>query len=127
MAPKALLLRLPLSSLHHLLGELATWNWARRTKTQGRSLLHSRIKILFQLFSSLLVKMPPQLLVWLIAFIMQSGLLGVCMYQLVQLTDLEADYINPHDACKGYNNLVVSEIITFACLLPRLLPPTDHR
>ena len=29
------------------------------------------------------------------------------MYQLVQLTDLEADMINPHEATKNYNMLVV--------------------
>ena len=55
--------------------------------------------------------MPLQLLIWLLAFIMQSGLLGVSMYQLVQLTDLEADYVNPHDASKNYNRLVVRELI----------------
>ena len=54
--------------------------------------------------------MPIQLLLWLLAFIVQSGLLGVAMYQLVQLTDLEADYVNPHDASKNYNNLVVSRL-----------------
>jgi hypothetical protein len=52
--------------------------------------------------------MPWQLLVWLVAFIMQSGALGMCIYQLVQLTDLEADFINPHEAAKNYNLVAVS-------------------
>lgn len=52
--------------------------------------------------------MPWQLLVWLLAFILQSGALGTCIYQLVQLTDLEADFINPHEATKNYNLVAVS-------------------
>jgi len=51
--------------------------------------------------------MPLQLLIWLLAFIIQAGLLGVSMFQLVQLTDLEADYVNPHDASASYNRVVV--------------------
>ena len=57
------------------------------------------------------VKMPWQALVWLLGFILQSGILGVSMYQLVQVTDLEADFVNPHDASKSYNRLVVGTII----------------
>jgi hypothetical protein len=51
--------------------------------------------------------MPWQLLIWLLAFILQSGLLGINLWKLVQLTDLEADFLNPHDASKSYNKLVV--------------------
>ena len=32
--------------------------------------------------------MPWPLLVWLLAFVLQSGLLGICMYQLLTLSDL---------------------------------------
>ena len=29
------------------------------------------------------------------------------MYQLIQLSDLECDYVNPHDACRNVNRVVV--------------------
>ena len=51
--------------------------------------------------------MPWQALIWLFAFILQSAILGVSMYQLVQLVDLEADFLNPHEASLNYNKLVV--------------------
>ncbi len=51
--------------------------------------------------------MPWQLLVWLVAFVLQSGLLGTCMYKLIQLSDLENDFINPHDAARNFNKVVV--------------------
>ena len=37
----------------------------------------------------------------------QSALLGCCMYQLIQLSDLESDFINPHDATRNINWVVV--------------------
>lgn len=39
---------------------------------------------------------------------LQSALLGCCMYQLIQLSDLECDFINPHDAARNINWVVVS-------------------
>ena len=51
--------------------------------------------------------MPWPAVLWLLAFITQCSILGMSMYQLVQLTDLEADMINPHEATKNYNMLVV--------------------
>lgn len=51
--------------------------------------------------------MPWQLLSWLLAFGAQSGLLGINLWKLVQLTDLESDYVNPYDASKNCNQLVV--------------------
>lgn len=30
------------------------------------------------------------------------------MYQLIQLSDLECDFINPHDASRNINSVVVS-------------------
>jgi hypothetical protein len=39
---------------------------------------------------------------------LQSALLGCCMYQLIQLSDLESDFINPHDATRNINSVVVS-------------------
>lgn len=71
------------------------------------------------------------LLVWLVAFLMQAGLLGTTMYgvgphtrrlciktynilttfvslQLISLSDLENDFVNPHDASAAINYWVVS-------------------
>ena len=74
------------------------------------------------------------LLVWLVAFLMQAGLLGTVMYgvseqtllysksifvlswlnalhlQLISLSDLENDFVNPHDASAAINYWVVREI-----------------
>lgn len=70
-------------------------------------------------------------LVWLVAFLMQAGLLGTTMYgvgsiygyiclaicaltyltsglQLISLSDLENDFVNPHDASAAINKWVVS-------------------
>ena len=51
--------------------------------------------------------MPWEALAWLLAFILQSAILGITMYLTVQLTDLESDFINPHEASKNFNKLVV--------------------
>lgn len=55
--------------------------------------------------------MSIQLLVWLLAFVMQAALMGMCVYQLVQLTDLEADFINPHEAATNFNMIAVRTMI----------------
>ena len=75
-------------------------------------------------------------LVWLLAFLMQAGLLGIVMYsvgirhaldhmlipertactsplslsQLISLSDLENDFVNPHDASAALNKWVVSRL-----------------
>lgn len=53
--------------------------------------------------------MPWPFLVWLLSFVFQAAVLGCSMYQLVQLTDLETDHINPHEAAKNFNSVVVRE------------------
>ncbi|KAL0040353.1 hypothetical protein WJX77_004267 [Trebouxia sp. C0004] len=53
------------------------------------------------------------LLVWLLAFLMQAGLLGIVMYSLISLSDLENDFVNPHDSSAALNKWVVS---TLACI-----------
>lgn len=60
--------------------------------------------------------MPWPFLLWLLAFIAQAAALGCIMYQLVQLTDLEVDQINPHDASKNYNRVVLPYILA-QCVL----------
>ncbi|GMH44978.1 hypothetical protein BSKO_12935 [Bryopsis sp. KO-2023] len=64
--------------------------------------------------------MTLDLVVWLLAMFMQSGLLGMTMYTLICLTDLENDYINPHDASARVNKWVIPEVVlqcTFAGIL----------
>lgn len=51
--------------------------------------------------------MPWLFLIWLLAFIGQAALLGIVLYQLITLTDLEADYLNPHEATRSFNKFVV--------------------
>ncbi|KAI7843681.1 hypothetical protein COHA_002581 [Chlorella ohadii] len=65
--------------------------------------------------------MPWELLTYLIAFLLQSALLGCCMYQLIQLSDLESDYINPHDATNNVNWVVLPEYGCQAALTAVLL------
>lgn len=50
--------------------------------------------------------MPYGFLIWLLALLCQAAALGCSLYQLVQLTDLELDHINPHDASRNYNTMV---------------------
>ena len=50
--------------------------------------------------------MPFKFLMWLLALLAQAAALGCSLYQLVQLTDLEFDHINPHDASRNYNIMV---------------------
>ncbi|KAL4856016.1 Protein cornichon 4 [Chlorella vulgaris] len=65
--------------------------------------------------------MPWELLTWLLAFILQSALLGCCMYQLIQLSDLECDLLNPHDASRNINAVVLPEYLSQAALTAFLL------
>mmetsp|Transcript_11455 Transcript_11455/g.36202 ORF Transcript_11455/g.36202 Transcript_11455/m.36202 type:complete len:187 (-) Transcript_11455:176-736(-) len=45
-----------------------------------------------------------------------ASLLGVLMYMLICLTDLENDFINPHDSAKRINKFVVPEYVAQALL-----------
>ncbi|PSC73122.1 cornichon-like protein 1 [Micractinium conductrix] len=65
--------------------------------------------------------MPWEVLHWLVAFLLQSALLGCCMYQLIQLSDLEADFLNPHDAARNINRVVLPEYGAQAALTVLLL------
>mmetsp|Transcript_22082 Transcript_22082/g.61296 ORF Transcript_22082/g.61296 Transcript_22082/m.61296 type:complete len:158 (-) Transcript_22082:335-808(-) len=55
-------------------------------------------------------------LIWLICFILQAGLLGMVMYTLICLSDLENDFINPHDSTTRVNRWVVPELVAQALL-----------
>ncbi len=64
--------------------------------------------------------MPFKFLMWLLALLAQAAALGCSLYQLVQLTDLEFDHINPHDASRNYNAMVYPACfieIIFCCVL----------
>uniref|UniRef100_A0A7S1SUI6 Cornichon family protein n=1 Tax=Tetraselmis chuii TaxID=63592 RepID=A0A7S1SUI6_9CHLO len=60
-------------------------------------------------------------LMWLVSFILQAALLGMVMYTLICLSDLENDFINPHDSCTRVNRLVVPELVAQAVLTGLLL------
>lgn len=42
---------------------------------------------------------------WLLAFFLQAALLGLTMYGLIVISDLESDYVNPHDSSSTLNKL----------------------
>lgn len=48
-------------------------------------------------------------LVYLVAFVVQAALMGIMMFQAIKLSDLENDFINPHDASNTLNNVVLPE------------------
>ncbi|XP_010546224.1 PREDICTED: protein cornichon homolog 4 [Tarenaya hassleriana] len=48
---------------------------------------------------------------WLISFFFLIALVGIIVYQLVCLADLEFDYINPYDSASRINFVVLPEFI----------------
>jgi len=46
-------------------------------------------------------------LVWLLALLLCAALLGITMYSLISLSDLENDFVNPHDSSISINRWVV--------------------
>ncbi|KAL0794401.1 hypothetical protein Bca101_065778 [Brassica carinata] len=48
---------------------------------------------------------------WLISFFFLIALVGIIVYQLVCLADLEFDYINPYDSASRINYVVLPEFI----------------
>lgn len=46
---------------------------------------------------------------YFVAFILQAALMGICMFQLIKISDLENDFINPHDFGSSYNASVLPE------------------
>lgn len=47
--------------------------------------------------------------VYFLAFVIEAALMGLMMFQLIKLADLENDFINPHDASNSLNNVVLPE------------------
>ncbi|ESQ35593.1 hypothetical protein EUTSA_v10009832mg, partial [Eutrema salsugineum] len=53
---------------------------------------------------------------WLISFFFLIALVGIIVYQLVCLADLEFDYINPYDSASRINSVVLPEFIVHGVL-----------
>lgn len=51
------------------------------------------------------------LILWLLAFFAVAAVLGILIYQLMCLSDLEFDYINPFDSASSINKFVLPEFI----------------
>lgn len=52
------------------------------------------------------------ILVWLLFFFINIGLLVMVVYQIMCLADLEFDYINPYDSASRINKVILPEFIT---------------
>ena len=51
---------------------------------------------------------------WILAFLVLGAVMGINLYALICLSDLQADLINPHDCAGRINKLVMPEIIAHA-------------
>ncbi|XP_073391617.1 protein cornichon homolog 4 isoform X2 [Physcomitrium patens] len=60
--------------------------------------------------------MASDLLLWLICFLAVVSLLGILVYQLMCLSDLEFDYINPFDSASRINAFIVPEFLIHGAL-----------
>lgn len=49
------------------------------------------------------------LILWLIALISNIGLLVLLIYQMICLSDLEADYMNPYESSTNINSMILPE------------------
>ncbi|XP_042418905.1 protein cornichon homolog 1-like [Zingiber officinale] len=60
-----------------------------------------------------------ELVLWFIAFVAVISLIGFSAYQLICLSDLEYDYINPYDSSSRINAVVTPEFIVqgILCIL----------
>ncbi|KAI5647355.1 hypothetical protein M9H77_33360 [Catharanthus roseus] len=56
------------------------------------------------------------ILSWLISFLILIAVLGIVLFQLICLADLEYDYINPYDSAARINSVVLPEFITHGVL-----------
>ncbi|XP_059668471.1 protein cornichon homolog 1 isoform X2 [Cornus florida] len=53
-------------------------------------------------------------ILWVIFFIMNIALVALNLYQIVCLSDLEADYMNPYESSSRINAVVVPEFVLHA-------------
>ncbi|KAK1356605.1 Cornichon [Heracleum sosnowskyi] len=52
------------------------------------------------------------MLAWILFFFILLGLIIIVVYQLMCLSDLEFDYINPYDSASRINQVILPEFIT---------------
>ncbi|XP_074358661.1 protein cornichon homolog 4-like [Apium graveolens] len=52
------------------------------------------------------------MLAWVMFFFILIGLIMIVVYQLMCLSDLEFDYINPYDSASRINQVILPEFIT---------------
>ncbi|KAE9463071.1 hypothetical protein C3L33_05019, partial [Rhododendron williamsianum] len=59
------------------------------------------------------------LFAWLLSFFLLVATLAIVLYQVMCLSDLELDYINPYDSASQINKAVLPEFVTQGslCLL----------
>ncbi|KAL6987080.1 hypothetical protein U1Q18_012839 [Sarracenia purpurea var. burkii] len=50
-------------------------------------------------------------ILWVIFFILNMSLIAFNLYQIVCLSDLEADYMNPYESSSRINAVVVPEFV----------------
>uniref|UniRef100_A0ACD5YJU8 Uncharacterized protein n=2 Tax=Avena sativa TaxID=4498 RepID=A0ACD5YJU8_AVESA len=55
--------------------------------------------------------MSVELILWLFSFASVMALVGLTAYQLICLSDLEFDYINPYDSSSRINAVVIIEYV----------------
>lgn len=56
--------------------------------------------------------MDGDLLSWLLSMFLIIALIGLVVYQLMCIADLELDFINPYDSAKQINSVVLPEFVT---------------
>ncbi|KAI3984345.1 hypothetical protein MKX01_011299 [Papaver californicum] len=56
------------------------------------------------------------LILWLVSFAFSIALIAVNLYQLICLSDLEFDYINPYDSSSRINGMVIKEFVAQGAL-----------
>ncbi|XP_074306965.1 protein cornichon homolog 1 isoform X2 [Silene latifolia] len=66
------------------------------------------------------------LILWIIALISNIALLAILLYQVICLSDLEADYMNPYESSSKINSVVVPEFILQGAVCALFLV-TGHR
>ncbi|XP_019187315.1 PREDICTED: protein cornichon homolog 1 isoform X1 [Ipomoea nil] len=50
-------------------------------------------------------------ILWLIFFLLNIALIALILYQIVCLSDLEADYMNPYESSSRINNVILKEFV----------------
>ncbi|XP_072971179.1 protein cornichon homolog 2-like [Typha angustifolia] len=62
-----------------------------------------------------------ELILWLFAFASTIALIAMTAYQLICLSDLESDYINPYDSSSRINAVVIPEFLVQGVLCTTFL------